>query len=74
MSPEVLRGGGYSWKSDVWSLGCMLYEMAMLHSPFKSEGLNLYTLFQKINNVSPRRASMRGSRPRLCSLRWECFT
>eukprot|EP00752_Nemacystus_decipiens_P006906 g6201.t1 len=50
MSPEVLRGGGYSWKSDIWSLGCILYELAMLRSPFKSEGLNLYTLFQKISS------------------------
>ena len=51
MSPEVLRGGGYGWKSDVWSLGCMLYELAMLRSPFKGEGLNLYSLFKKITNV-----------------------
>ncbi len=49
MSPEVLRGDGYDFKSDVWSLGCMLYELAMLKSPFKSEGLNLYALFQKIS-------------------------
>ncbi len=30
-------------------LGCILYELAMLRSPFKEEGLNLYGLFQKIS-------------------------
>ncbi len=49
MSPEVLDGRGYEWKSDVWSLGCLLYELAALRSPFKGEGDNLYTLFKKIS-------------------------
>jgi len=35
MSPEVLQSNGYDWKSDVWSLGCVVYELAMLTSPFK---------------------------------------
>jgi len=51
MSPEVLKGGGYDFSSDVWSAGCLLYELAMLKSPFKSEGLNLYSLFQKISKA-----------------------
>ena len=50
MSPEVLRGDGYDFKSDVWSVGCLLYEMSMLKSPFKVDGLNLYSLFRKISS------------------------
>ncbi len=51
VSPEVVRGAGYDWKSDVWSLGCLLYELACLRSPFEMEGANLYDVFQKISKV-----------------------
>lgn len=50
MSPEVLRGAGYDMRSDVWSLGCVLYELSMLRSPFKSDQqLSLYDLFVRIS-------------------------
>ena len=52
MSPEVLQGSGYDFKSDVWSLGCISYEFCALINPFKDEEkkMSLLDLFKKINS------------------------
>ena len=37
MSPEILEGQSYSFKSDIWSIGCVLYFLCSLKLPFEPE-------------------------------------
>jgi NIMA (never in mitosis gene a)-related kinase len=45
-SPEVWKDRPYDNRSDVWSLGCVLYEMIMLNPPFRAANMN--GLYQKV--------------------------
>jgi len=45
-SPEVWKDQPYDNKSDIWSLGCVLYEMITLHPPFRAE--NMEGLYNKV--------------------------
>lgn len=37
MSPEIVKGSKYDRKSDVWAVGCLIYEMCCLRPPFKGK-------------------------------------
>lgn len=39
LSPEIIQGKPYSFASDIWSLGVILYEMCALKPPFNAGSL-----------------------------------
>ena len=48
LSPELCDGKSCSEKSDIWAMGCILYEIMALHRMF--EGSNLPALVMKITS------------------------
>merc|ERR1719440_2617945 len=51
LSPEICSGKPYSWGSDIWSMGCILYEMTARKVPFDAPDLK--SLIRKITSGSP---------------------
>jgi len=45
-SPEVWSDKPYNAKSDIWSLGCVIYEAAALRPPFMAKDMR--GLYQKV--------------------------
>jgi NIMA (never in mitosis gene a)-related kinase 1/4/5 len=38
-SPEVWKDEPYNEKSDIWSIGCVLFEMISLKPPFRAQDM-----------------------------------
>ncbi|CDW84557.1 protein kinase domain containing protein [Stylonychia lemnae] len=45
-SPEVWQDKPYDKRSDIWSLGCVLYELIALHPPFEAK--DMQGLYKKV--------------------------
>jgi NIMA (never in mitosis gene a)-related kinase 1/4/5 len=45
-SPEIWKDQPYDYKSDIWSLGCVLYESICLRPPFRAS--NMEGLYKKV--------------------------
>mmetsp|Transcript_45231 Transcript_45231/g.104888 ORF Transcript_45231/g.104888 Transcript_45231/m.104888 type:complete len:415 (-) Transcript_45231:80-1324(-) len=48
LSPEICMDQPYSYSSDIWALGCVLYELGALKVPF--DATNLHALVHKITH------------------------
>ena len=72
MSPELCQGRPYSYKSDVWALGCVLYEMCTLKHPFVATNMASLVVrilrgqFKQLSASSGYSAKIRGAI--MCSL------
>ena len=67
MAPEVIvKEKGYDFKSDNWSLGCVLYEMITFKSPFRvDQKINMQQLFFKILHADYKKLTDNDCSPNL---------
>jgi eukaryotic-like serine/threonine-protein kinase len=54
MSPEQVLGKPVDGRTDIFSLGALLYELSAGKRPFGGEGKGLPTIFNEIINVAPQ--------------------
>ena len=52
-SPEQLEGSSPDRRSDIWQLGCIMYELCSLRKPFDREGQSIVGLINDIKSELP---------------------
>jgi NIMA (never in mitosis gene a)-related kinase 2 len=68
MSPEQCNGQEYNEKSDIWSLGIILYELAQLSPPFMAT--NQLSLALKIKEGNFKRIPSKYSGELMRVINW----
>lgn len=70
MSPEICAAEKYTLKSDIWSLGCIIYELCAREPPFNAK--SHYQLVQKIKEGKLAPLPVVYS-PELCAVVRDCL-
>ncbi|KAJ2500015.1 MAP kinase kinase (MEK) [Coemansia sp. RSA 1972] len=75
MSPERMNGGSYTVKSDIWSLGLTLMELALGRYPLKGEGesMSIFEMLSYINTETIPMLSADEFPPGLCDFVAKCL-
>lgn len=58
MSPELINDTKYNYKVDVWSIGCVLYEIIMLKQAFKCNHIGRLMINIRSGNFNPIKRSI----------------
>jgi serine/threonine-protein kinase len=66
MSPEQVMGKAIDQRSDIFSLGVMLYEMLTGQAPFNGENVNAI-MYQTLNTVPPAPSTMNPAVPEMAN-------
>ena len=56
MAPELFKNQPYGYKSDMWSLGCVLFELCNLRHAFDAlsiNGLAIKILHGNVQSINP---------------------
>ncbi|MEE8106534.1 MAG: protein kinase [Planctomycetota bacterium] len=71
MAPEIVMGGSARRRSDIWSVGVLLYRMLAGRMPFEQS--ELLSLFQSIESATPAPLTEIGLPERLADIVSDCL-